>query len=1012
MLRHRAAGNERRKRKGLCMLPWGPRFNHERSYEVHNRSRTEPLIDSPTLPSYESFELTPVLHQPATSLPSQRNVRNNANTSFFFNTMHDILNQNQSTPIQELEHINQQHQTFLESENFETAPHFEPETFHSTASTIQEEDVINSSFNEDIDVSENSSLTNRNSMEEDQQSEAVVRERSRYEFMEWAWNYKQWIELYIDFGISSVLFQSMLVLLKSPYHCRTVKRNVIKYSKFKSTIYIVCRRHMLLCPRMEPFSEQYLNNLSLSCELCEHNRSSPDLTTFEYLPIKHRLLQWYESEESFQILTNYRKNKLVQRTTEHEAVYEDYFDGDLFQSIVDALGGKTATEYDLFLGVSSDGFQAFERGQYDCWPIVAINLNLHPSIRFLLKNLIPLGYIKGPSEPERLDTFFIPLKEELDKINDGNGINILCGDGIERSIRVHVLWITTDKAARVKLAGNCGHNGRCPCETCTIEGYWLPQSKHYYYPSKILNTSLETNQSQNGYTTLFKIDDLPKRTVDSIQTVWSKLDSTNTTISNAEKASITVRTGIKPKTAIYSILTIKPFTSFPHDSMHHIMNVTKDLLEIWKGENRHLSGLDERTNFPFVLTSLEWKRLDNELASFASGTSAELFGPIPRSTSFWKCYKASECRDFLLNYAVILFSDRLPDRYVKGVYYLSRIVELCCRTILTEQDVQDLKTFAIQFYEHFEQDYYGYDVKRVGIMKSTIHTFLHLHEYVKLYGPFPNFNQYWVERKIGSIKHNLNSTHLVSESMTEQAKLEEGFKLLFNCHFRTETNASNSHSEKKRTMVINGNVLSLSTFHKEFFNDSIHVAYRAKSLIRSYLINKGFNSSEVQHVLSRGQLYSHNQVEKYCNLSTVKIGAWKPSSQRLLKKRNNFYVSTEYYDGTNDSKATIYYGRIIKLLELTWRSNNHMLVLIDWATQIRTNQYNQVLSEGNIDSTFRYPTIEEFGVVKHLIGVVEHRCSGRGTKTYFIDPQLNSDYLLQVGRLSVDSVDRKLGYVL
>lgn len=88
-----------------------------------------------------------------------------------------------------------------------------------------------------------------------------------------------------------------------------------------------------------------------------------------------------------------------------------------------------------------------------------------------------------------------------------------------------------------------------------------------------------------------------------------------------------------------------------------------------------------------------------------------------------------------------------------------------------------------------------------------------------------------------------------------------------------------------------------------------------------------------------------------------------------------------------------------------------MLALIDWATQLCSNQYDQVYHEGNIESSFRYPTIEEVVVIKHLIGVVEHRCIGSGLQTHFIDAHLHSDYLLQVGRLSVDGVDRKLGYL-
>lgn len=862
MLRHRVTANNRRKNKGLSILPWGPNFSHVRSNEIYFRSQGEGLTDGELLPSYDSFQLNPVLHHSITSMPMQTGETNNANIS---TPAENTTQQNQSQPIH---HTEDQHMEYLETGRYDSTSHLEHEIHHSTGATLEGGNVVNSSFNEYIDVT-NDTSENDISSTEDQPVEPVIGVRSRDAFMEWAWKYKEWIDLYIDFGISSVLFQCMLRLLEAPYHCKTVKRNVIKYSKFRSILYIVCRSHMLLCRRPETTSGQQLNAFSSSCEVCNHSGTSPDLTTFEYLPIRDRLIQWYESEESFPIISCYRRNRLAEKMTENETTYEDYFDGDLFKSILHQLGGRAATEYDLFIGISADGFQAFERGLYDCWPIVAINLNLNPSIRFLLKNLIPLGYIKGPADPDRLDTFFVPLIDEVSKINDENGVKVLCGDGIQRSIRVHVLWITSDKAARVKLAATCGHNGRCPCETCEIEGYWLSQSKHYYYPSKIL----ERTRSGNMWTIKFQIDDLPKRTIDSIEEVWAQLDRSNRTISNTAKGNITVRTGIKPKTSLYSLLTIRPFTSFPHDSMHHIMNVTKDLFEIWKGENRHLNNTNESTYYPFVLQSVTWKELDKELQSFSKGTNAELFGPIPRSTSLWKCYKASECRDFFLNYAVILFSGRLSNQYLEGVFYFSRIVELCCRTVLTAEDINDLKFFSIRFYEHFERYYYCYEVQRVGLMKSTIHSFLHLHEYVRLYGPFTNFNQYWIERKIGSIKKKLHSTNLVAESMTEQTKLEESFKILFNSHFQLSSNSTFNNSETIRRITIGERVLSISVGKKENINDSVNVAYRTKSLLTSYMMNKGFSSLEIQNALSNEQIYSHNQIDISSNVSTQRIGA-------------------------------------------------------------------------------------------------------------------------------------------
>lgn len=95
-------------------------------------------------------------------------------------------------------------------------------------------------------------------------------------------------------------------------------------------------------------------------------------------------------------------------------------------------------EYDITLAVSCDGFQTFSNNSYDCWPIVALNYNLPASMRFLIHNLIPLVFIKGPSEPARLDTFLTPLLEEVSEINGNGETKMIFFDGVERSVQVHI----------------------------------------------------------------------------------------------------------------------------------------------------------------------------------------------------------------------------------------------------------------------------------------------------------------------------------------------------------------------------------------------------------------------------------------------------------------------------------------------------------------------------------------------------------------------------------------------
>ena len=78
----------------------------------------------------------------------------------------------------------------------------------------------------------------------------------------------------------------------------------------------------------------------------------------------------------------------------------------------------------MFIAQSKDGFQTFENHSYNCWPLAALNYNIDGAKRYLIKNIIPLGFVKGPKEPEHVDTKFGPLAVEIREMYEGGGTTI------------------------------------------------------------------------------------------------------------------------------------------------------------------------------------------------------------------------------------------------------------------------------------------------------------------------------------------------------------------------------------------------------------------------------------------------------------------------------------------------------------------------------------------------------------------------------------------------------------
>lgn len=100
---------------------------------------------------------------------------------------------------------------------------------------------------------------------------------------------------------------------------------------------------------------------------------------------------------------------------------------------------------------------------------------------------------------------------------------------------------------------------------------------------------------------------------------------------------------------LYKLPIIVPFHSFPLDIMHLGMNIAKDMVEILKGEKRHLLGCEGYANEDFVVGADGWDIADLEIAALGSGTPHCTFGSRPRETSQYKSWKAAEYKQFIMS---------------------------------------------------------------------------------------------------------------------------------------------------------------------------------------------------------------------------------------------------------------------------------------------------------------------------------------------------------------------------
>ena len=67
----------------------------------------------------------------------------------------------------------------------------------------------------------------------------------------------------------------------------------------------------------------------------------------------------------------------------------------------------------MALQFTLDGIQTDKLHSNKVWPLICLNLNLPPSDKFRKDNILPIVITSGPKEPIDLDSFLLPMVDEV-----------------------------------------------------------------------------------------------------------------------------------------------------------------------------------------------------------------------------------------------------------------------------------------------------------------------------------------------------------------------------------------------------------------------------------------------------------------------------------------------------------------------------------------------------------------------------------------------------------------------
>ncbi|SGZ33510.1 BQ5605_C041g11972 [Microbotryum silenes-dioicae] len=548
------------------------------------------------------------------------------------------------------------------------------------------------------------------------------------------------------------------------------------------------------------------------CPVCNSpklDQNGHPQNTFLYLS-PDVYLNIYLRDRVYASLMRYRSD--FERNRDPQEVV-DLFDGDRYREKLDQniswtnppiAGASQPTvstinvkyyenDVDVAFGLFTDGIQLFNKTQSECWPIMMINYNLPPEIRYKKKHLMTVGIIPGPKGPKDIDSFLHPLYEDA-RASARNGHMVF--DGVtETMVRqrwfIHV--IGGDGPALSKMLGFKGPTAKWPCRVCLIQGVPCAAAhNHNYYPLKMPLDSSHANRSD--LTAL----DLPMRSEVTIREAAS------------EK---------KPTFGLCKLSSAAHLPGFslhqdgPSDFMHAVFeNVARKLFNMWHGDLAAQKSKGHKTQAPqaqrgrsaqgkvtsaasaeatmsaaavdealgtdlpdWVIPNKIWEVIGQEITNGAKTIPSLFARKMPNIHLQTGAMTAEDWSNWILYVGPCVLHDRLPAKYFAHFLALRRWVKDCMAMTINKEDVakdgalrRDIASWCTEFESHltliclvylgFRLYYSGKSAHLINLPHS-VHAVLHIADFIEWHGPPAMTWCFAMERLNQTVKRVASKAH-------------------------------------------------------------------------------------------------------------------------------------------------------------------------------------------------------------------------------------------------------------
>ncbi len=407
-------------------------------------------------------------------------------------------------------------------------------------------------------------------------------------------------------------------------------------------------------------------------------------------------------------------NLWQKRTFNDSTSLGDIYDGRIWREFTGRDGAQFASvPGHVLLTLNVDWFQPFKHAKDSVGAIYLAIQNLPRECRYKVENIILVGIIPGPKEPQgTVNSFLGPLVKELQIF--WQGLHISDHTGNKVLIRAALTCTTCDIPATRKVCGFLGHAAGLGCSKCLKQFHFI-DDKMVYSGFDRNNWKSRTNSQHR--------------------------ESCNQLAQATSKTSL-YQLEVKLGVRYSSLLELPYFDPVRHhvvDPMHNLfLGTPKHILHVWIDTG--------------ILTTKDLQVLEAKAENIKCPADV---GRLPSKIgSGFSGFTALQWRYWTVTYSPVILKGIIPNEHLQcWLLYVRACSILSCR-LIKQSDVNIADQYLQMFCKKFELLYGS------KFCTPNMHLHLHLRECLLDYGPSPSFWCFsfeWYNGCLSSIQTNNRS---------------------------------------------------------------------------------------------------------------------------------------------------------------------------------------------------------------------------------------------------------------